>query len=927
MFLKSIEIFGFKSFADKTTLVFKPGVTAIVGPNGCGKSNIVDAIKWVLGETNARSLRGEVMEDVIFSGSEARKPLGMAEVSITFVNEDNLLPVEYSEVTVTRRLYRSGESEYLINRNNVRLREIIELFTDTGIGKAAYSIMEQGNIDVILSNKPEERLSLFEEAAGINRYKLKIKDAYRNLQATEENLVRVNLIINEVEKELKTLEVQAQNAREYKNLKKEELEWETLYRLMITRDLEEKMGLNNGKIGAIKNSIDDKSKRLECINREVDNAFELVKETEKKVSGIKNKIYEKEKDCETINSKIYHYEERIAFLREEKRKKDEAIHRAESEKNALSEKLKALDRERENLGSLVMSQEEKLKSCSEEIGIIEERMGVLEKGIKNKTEQIRELEAGVERNRSALAEVINNLLSEIDGIRSRYEKKEIGTKKKAGEALKLVDELKSQLKHFSDKINDMDILTGREAIKIHRVELLSQLDDFENKLSFIKQALESVFRHEEEVYSALFGKDSLHSKKLGIEEEIKNGLESIESIKLDVVRSQEELDKYRKRKANLNEILNTLTPDIARNREKIHFLERESSRLKGEIKKIEDTINELRLDILSYEETEKKLKIDVKEMKNQIRSIESEVKSGRIEIEKLNSNIERLLNDIKKREKEADSLKSLIEKDQIMLEKLERENIQLQSRIDTIVHDFRESYNISLDMVDKEKLRGLTIDEINKTRESIRNRIAELGRVNLLAIEEYDEIKERYRYLITQKEDLEKARDDINLAIGKTLETARKMFLESFNKIKKNFNAIYRRLFGGGAADLYLTNESNIFESGVEIIVSPPGKTLKRRSLLSGGEKGLTAIALLFSIFMVKPSPFCILDEVDHDLDEENVMRFLKLLKEFTDSTQFIIITHNRRTIEFADIIYGVTSEEAGVSKVVSLDLMERNVG
>ena len=311
MFLKSIDIYGFKTFAEKTSLLFRPGVTAIVGPNGCGKSNIVDAIRWVLGESNARSLRGEVMEDVIFSGSDERKSLGVAEVSLTIVNDDALLPIEYSEVTVKRRLYRSGESEFFINKNPVRLRDIHELFADTGIGKSSYSIMEQGNIDVLLSNRPEERMLIFEEAAGITRYKMKIRESHRKLSATEENLVRLDLIINEVKKEYRNLERQAEKARMYKKLKSEEIEYERLYNYTRVQSLQSQVSKHNERLEKLKGEKEKLEAEVASLNKKIKGSIEKVRKIEGDIMGIRNEIYKREAALETIDSKVGHAGERI----------------------------------------------------------------------------------------------------------------------------------------------------------------------------------------------------------------------------------------------------------------------------------------------------------------------------------------------------------------------------------------------------------------------------------------------------------------------------------------------------------------------------------------------------------------------------------------------------------------------------------------
>jgi len=367
VFLKSIDIYGFKTFAEKTSILFRPGVTAIVGPNGCGKSNIVDAIRWVLGEANARSLRGEVMENVIFSGSDERKPLGVAEVALTIVNDDALLPIEYSEVTIKRRLYRSGESEFFINKNPVRLRDIHELFADTGIGKSAYSIMEQGNIDVLLSNKPEERMLIFEEAAGITRYKMKIRESHRKLTATEENLVRLDLIINEVKKDYKNLERQAEKARNYRKLKSEEIEYERLYNYGRVHSLQSQVVQYDERL---KKLMDIKKKlngEVGSLNRRIKQAIERVRKIEGEIMGIRNEIYKKEAALETIDSKVRHAGERIQEIEDEILKKQAVITDWTERQKSIERRIKELEKNIVEIQQLRHSQEEKLSSYLSEV--------------------------------------------------------------------------------------------------------------------------------------------------------------------------------------------------------------------------------------------------------------------------------------------------------------------------------------------------------------------------------------------------------------------------------------------------------------------------------------------------------------------------------------------------------------------------------
>jgi chromosome segregation protein len=418
LFLKSVDILGFKSFANRTTFHFKPGVTALVGPNGCGKSNVVDAIRWVLGETNARSLRGEIMEDIIFSGSDELKPLGMAEVGITIVNDDALFPIEYSEVNVKRRLFRSGESEFLINKNPVRMRDIQELFADTGIGKASYSVMEQGNVDIILSNRPEERMRIFEEASGITRYKLRIKESYKKLTAAEENLNRLALVIGEVEKEYRNLEHQAQKARTYKDLKSKEIEYETLFNYQRVQGFGDKVDQNRVMFdrleGRRKNLIDTVNRLEKTIKEDL----EKVRARESKIVEVRSKIYKKEAEIEASDSKSTHIKERIYEIDNEISNRANLLEKLKRSRDELNERGKLLNSERENIQTLIVSQQEKHNTYLKETEHIDKTIAEGSEKLLRNTIQIKKVEESLRNRREELKAIIDGLLKEIDEVRS-----------------------------------------------------------------------------------------------------------------------------------------------------------------------------------------------------------------------------------------------------------------------------------------------------------------------------------------------------------------------------------------------------------------------------------------------------------------------------------------------------------------------------
>ncbi|MFW6138689.1 MAG: chromosome segregation SMC family protein [Spirochaetota bacterium] len=922
--MKRLEMQGFKSFADKTSMVFKPGVTAIVGPNGCGKSNIVDAIKWVLGESNARSLRGELMEDVIFSGSDDSGPLGMAEVSLSIVNDDGVLPIEYSEVTVKRRLYRSGESEFILNKNNVRLRDIQELFADTGIGKTSYSVMEQGNIDQILSNKPEERMSIFEEAAGITRYKMKIKESHRKLDATRQNLERLNLIISEVEKEYNNLEKQAQKAVQYKNLKKQEIKYETLCNYLKVHSLRQKLNEKQKELSRLRETKNKIKKEVEEINSTINQKINHIRKIENKIVEIRNEVYRKDADLETINSKISHTQDRLHEIENEIAKKRSFIQKSNSRKQQLEKKQEKLKIEKQNTENLLSSHEEKLTGYTSEIQYIDGLIEECNQNIKQNQEKAGEVEHASADLRKQLKQVVDKLVEEIDHIKARYKGEEKKKNQLVEGIFNSIDQMESELKHLGTKLGDL-VFSYNGTTKQSFIQNLSdEIEQLKQKAARLKENVQTVIDIQDELSRVMFGEQSLHYKKEQIEKSIENALLEYEELKNHTEELNQQIKYNREKKESFQEMVVNLRSDLARNRERIKYLQENMESIKSELLRNEESIDDVHFEIRTLDERKSIFKKDIQSLESEYSNIEQQKNSISQELNTQNALIDGIVREIKKSESEAAQKRSRLEQINTTIEQSELRNAEISSKIETIIENFKERYGISLEIYQPEE--DLASEEVSKKREEIKNQIQRLGNVNLMAIQECEEIKKRYQYHMAQKQDLERAQQDLNDLISGTLQSSRERFMQSFEKIQSNFDSIFKRLFNGGTTSIFLTNESNIFDSGVELLACPPGKSLKRRSLLSGGEKGLTAIALLFSIFMVRPSPFCLLDEVDHDLDEENVLRFLKLLKEFTETTQFIIITHNRRTLEFADIIYGITSERAGISKVVSLEMVENAI-
>jgi chromosome segregation protein len=924
LFLKSLDILGFKSFASKTSFAFKPGVTALVGPNGCGKSNVVDAIRWVLGEVNARSLRGEVMDDIIFAGSESQKPLGMAEVGMTIVNDDGLLPIDFSEVNIKRRLYRSGESEFLINNNSVRLKDIQELFADTGIGKASYSVMEQGNIDSLLSNRPEERMYIFEEASGITRYKMRIRDSYRKLTATEENITRLGLVISEVEKEYKNLERQAQKAEEYKALKQEEIRYETLYHYHRVKELTERVEKNTTALQTLTEKRNSLAGAVETLEASIREHVGSVKRIENEIVEIRSGIFKREAEIEALNSKSSHVRDRVSEIESEIEKRRKLLKKAEEGKKALANRIAQNETETESLLSLLQSQTEKHQQYREETARINGRIEENKKKLVTTAMRIEKAGQTLLGLREELKGVVDRLLKEIDGIKERGRADE----RKKKELIRRIDEaaaaLDSALTQHKKKLKDLRFATEKSHVNDLVDMLTGEAEGLRSKLSGLKSDISTVIAMQDELSRTIFGEKSYHSQKECVERNIDLMLAEEDELKKEIVRLNEELREEGKRRDEFVSLTHRLTTDLARNREKKRSLDESVGILKTQLQRSEESLEDIRFDLKKLSERKTGFIKDIgalekkrSEVEHAKRELNEETKSNNVEIERMVAKI---------REMESKAARHRAEREKVsgQIEKIDLNNAELRSRIETIQETFNENYGVALELFEPEE--PVEIKAVGENRAAVKERIRELGQVNLIAIQEFKDVKKRYEYLVSQREDLLSAKKDVNDLIADTIQYSNERFRECFDKIERNFQSIFKRLFNGGKTQLYLTNGGDIFNTGVEIMACPPGKTLRRRSLLSGGEKGLTAVSLLFAIFMVRPSPFCILDEVDHDLDEENIMRFIKLLKEFTDTTQFIIITHNRRTIEFADVIYGITAEQVGVSKVVSLDLVEHAV-
>ncbi|OGX38892.1 MAG: hypothetical protein A3C36_03745 [Omnitrophica WOR_2 bacterium RIFCSPHIGHO2_02_FULL_52_10] len=1095
MYFKKLEIFGFKSFADKTVLHFEPGITAIVGPNGCGKSNIFDAVRWVLGEQSVKELRGSSMEDVIFSGTASKPSLGFAEVSLTLANESRMLKIEYDEVTITRRLFRSGESEYLLNKTVVRLRDIQELLMGTGIGAEAYSLIQQGKVDLVVSARPDDRRMIFDEAAGITKYKTKKREAMNRLKDTENNLLRINDITVEVKRQIGSIERQANKARKYKveferlkglevqmaerqinsfdehksgiRAKLEALrekegqlhkEHEDLANLLVNEEsylleLEQKISetqaeeiklegvidLNNRQIGFNHERIGNIEQNRQKLTEQKGELIERCRRQQAKVEEMKRTIADIEKalqfnqqqlgekrdylrsiegSIDFARGKIKEHEEKTlsltshqVSLRNEltdamkenqgslarKRRLEMENEKVLCEKKDIDQKLRTVDGQINNLKDMIRALEEKKlnsKQLIEESKIrlanLGEQISALERkslALRSQKEFIEKLHAQYQDIPDPIIEgrLITQLppsehhtgiLGKVKEVRALNGDDLRRMQASLGQAeAQQIYEIFCETKFI--ELDPKQISAKIDEINLENDALIMQKETLQQKIQEQRGSLEGI---ELEIQETEKRQSVLSAQKSDILIEVKKLTDELELLQCELQEVNELLATLKKREEELNYRLDTVNQDIGwcqndikekqiqisiQSKEKEEVLvamaqletEIESSREKlksdrqheslfsqdldkylEEIKKIDDEVN-LQSD---------KRKVYVAEIESLQNAI-AENKAGREAIQETLAENKRQKEDLAQRMNSAREQMSSTTKeiDRIRqdLHNQELEDQKIGFNAQDIKNRLLQTYKIDFDRAIREGLsagqdltqlnaegnqqpqaappRAMSNNELEEELQHLRKRCESYGSVNLVAIEEYEELKGRFEFLTKQQSDLFEAKSQLMNTISKINRSTRQMFLETFNKVSEEFRIYFRALFGGGEAQLILLDPENVLESGIEIVAKPPGKKLQNISLLSGGEKSLTAIALIFGVFKVNPSPFCVLDEIDAALDESNVGRFSYLLKEFAKVAQFIVITHNKKTIANSDVMYGITMPETGVSRIVSVKFSE----
>lgn len=929
VFLKSLEIFGFKSFADRVRIEFSPGISALLGPNGCGKSNIVDAIKWVVGEQSAKSLRAESMEDIIFNGTENRRPLSVAEVSITLANDGEVLPLDVPEIEIKRRLYRSGENEYFINGKQARLKEVRELFWDTGVGKSAYSVLEQGRIDQILSSKPEDRRYLFEEAAGITKHKVRAREAEQKLAKTEENMRQIESIVAEVKRSYENLKSQADKTIKYRSLKEKIFETELdLYLVRLRQHVRER-DRNSALFDQKKKEREELVQRIERMSEAMSQGLDLVNELEAKLVEMQKLLYGLAVEK---NGK----EKQKILLAERVRELKAKIEQLEGRDRAIASKIESLRDEEGEKEAEYAGYRARVREVDANIHTFDENINAAALSVKANEETIRQ-------NASESAEIAqktSQLRQELDAITERI--------------AELVDERLRQSESQIEARQDLEAQIRRAILEISAstAARAQRLEDLAKTLP----AMNAQERAQQiDTISADLRALSLLSKSLeqdftryiAIAPTFLNELVAPEGVMTQKRRIDAAILAHAVRLKEIeaeNQALSSRNGDLSRKietyRKTLEEARLEKAKIQAQMEAAQEALSVLRREIAGQEAYRHEIASELageqkrqQELQEEIESLEEELaeieqKGRRLseEMAELEASISQRTSDLAERRKESSELEQKMQALQQELENLHMAVAQSETEIRNLKDTFTELYSRDLLSFESRMYEiRKPISEIREELTSIKATLAALGSVNLMAPEEFEEVKQRYDFLSGQYEDLVHARTDLVRITDEIRTESAQLFIDTYNRIKKNFHNMFRRLFGGGRAELRLLDTDHVLESGIEIYAQPPGKKLENISLLSGGERSLTAIALLFATYMVKPSPFCFLDEIDAALDEGNIIRFVNLLREFGTASQFIVITHNKKTVAGAETLLGVTMEESGVTKAIAIRVQNDN--
>lgn len=924
MFLKSLDIFGFKSFADKTHIEFADGITALLGPNGCGKSNVVDAVKWVLAENKAKNLRADTMESVIFNGTETRPPLNIAEVTLTISNENGLLPLEDSEVAIKRRLYRSGESEYYINNRQVGPTEIRRLFMDTGVGKAAYSVMEQGKIDQILSSKPEDRRYLFEEAAGISRSKAEVAEAERELERTRQNLAQIQIALSENKRSYETLKTQSEKTIQFRKLKEDIFNYELDIQLLKLKDFVQ----NQARATQSKEEIAEKRNAVQA---EIDEILNTLTENSDKIKELQSKMGELQMELVKIQTEKTNKLDQQKLLNEQARSIREKIGTLELKQRSIQERI-------DDLNDEIGEQDADLHAKTKQLDDVKKNIEGFTKNIEESQSQITEndrktsegekeidsLDTERENFQKELESITEDIVTELDA-KLKDSGFSSAASKKAKEEL---DEAVAKLKIYAE--GRRNIFTDYASLKGHSEaenetfakDAIKALDEVASLASNIQSAVESYAKTVPAFIDEFLSPEGIITKKRSIDRSISENMQKIASIR-------ERIEGYKAENADLitkineyKDTLGKLRVSEAQMQQQIFNAKQTADLLKRNLTSEQNSLKQNEEELYAEQKNQEDLDERVEDLQSALSVIEKRGqecadKMGEVdaEIKQRNTSDSGKKNALEKKRQEQ-------QKCQAQYEKLTLDLVTSENDIRNIKQNFQETHSRDL-MEFEERMYKITTPSpvLREKLSEARKALADLGQVNLMAPEQFTEQKERYEKLQSSFDDTNKSLENLLRVSQEIKSKSTEMFVSTYNKIKKNFHNMFRRLFGGGRGELRLTDPQNVLTSGVDIYAEPPGKKLQNIALLSGGEKTMTAVALLFATYQVRPSPFCLLDEIDAALDDKNVTSLVQALRAFAKLSQYIVITHNKKTVMGAKTMLGVTMQESGVSKIIQIRL------
>ena len=924
MFLKCLDIFGFKSFADRTHIEFADGITALLGPNGCGKSNVVDAVKWVLAENKAKNLRADTMESVIFNGTETRPPLNIAEVTLTIANENGLLPLEDSEIALKRRLYRSGESEYYINNRQVGPTEIRRLFMDTGVGKAAYSVMEQGKIDQILSSKPEDRRYLFEEAAGISRSKAECAEAERELERTRQNLAQIEVALIENKRSYETLKVQSEKTIKYRQFKDDIFNCELDIQLLRLKEFTQ----DKARQETTKKELEEKRT---AVQKEIEEIQAALFENNDKIKDLQTKMNSLQVELAKVQTEKTNKLQRAQEYNLQANQIKEKIGILEVKQNSIQEKIDTFNEEIDEREADLHSKNRQLDSVKQNIESFTQNITSSNAKItENDTlaaksaDEIEELNRQIADYQKQLGEITEDIVKELDA-----KLKDSGYSSNAAKSAKEeVENSLAKLKIFAEGrkniFSDYASITGHSESENEKL-IQDAIKAFEEISSISVNIEEAVSKYEKampDFIGDFTSPEGIITKKRGIDSKILDINSQIEKINERIASYKSENGELVKKINEYRETLNQLRVTEASMAQAIFGVKQNVEILRRSLVSEQNNLRQNQEEFEQEQRRRDELNEQIIDVQSELAAIEHRGQKCADEMSEINSEIVRCNSSVSGTQNKLDKKQEEQRKIQSQYEKLAMDLVTSDNDIRNIKQNFIDTHSRDL-MEFEERMYKITTssavlrEKLAKSREELKA----LGSVNLMAPEEFGEQKERYEKLQASYDDTNKSLENL-IRVSEEIKTkSTEMFLDTYNKIKKNFHNMFRRLFGGGRGELRLVDPQNVLTSGIDIYAEPPGKKLQNIALLSGGEKTMTAVALLFATYQVRPSPFCLLDEIDAALDDKNVSSFVTALRSFAKLSQYIVITHNKKTVMGASTMLGVTMQESGVSKVMTMRL------